>query len=271
MKLNANHSLVASAALVLSLAACSSAPKQVESLDTARAAYSQSSVDENIVELAPTELDAAREALSEADRLWKNDADTPDIEHYANLASQKLQIAQLVADQKLAEQQLGSKKATQQETQLKLAQTRTARAHHAAIAFDKQVSHMQGRSTHRGVVTTLGDELFEANTSALVPAAGYKISTIVNFLTKNPERHAIIEAHTDNQGDADFNLDLSRDRAYAVRSALKERGIDGDRLRALGFGGSAPLYSDSTAESRQANRRVEITFPDTPMHLSSAK
>lgn len=271
MNLNANHSLIASAALVLSLAACSSAPKQIQSLETARAAYSQSSGNENIVELAPTELDAAHEALSEADRLWKNDADTPDVEHYANLASQNLQIAQLVVDQKLAEQQLDSKKAVQQETQLKLAQTRTSRAHQAAIAFDKQVSDMQGRSTHRGIVTTLSDELFEENSGAITPAAGYKISTIVNFLKKNPKRRAIIEAHTDNQGDADFNLDLSRDRAYAVRSALKERGIDGDRLRALGYGGSAPLNSDNTADSRQTNRRVEITFPDTPMHLSSAE
>ncbi len=271
MKLNSNHSLFASAALVLSLAACSSAPKQIESLETARVAYSQSSGNQDIVEHAPTELDAAREALSEADRLWKNDADTPDVEHYANLASQKLQIAQLVADQKVAAQQLDSKKAVQQETQLKLAQTRTSRAHQAAIAFDKQVSDMQGRSTHRGIVTTLGDDLFEQNAAALSPTAGYKISTIVNFLKKNPKRRAIIEAHTDNQGDADFNLDLSRDRAYAVRSALKERGIASDRLRALGYGGSAPLHSDNTAESRQANRRVEITFPDTSLHLSSAE
>ncbi len=269
--LNTHHSLFAAATLVLSLAACSSAPKQVESLETARAAYSQSSSNENIVQLAPTELDAARQALSEADRLWKNDADAPKIEHYANLANQKLQIAQLVVDQKLAEEQLGTKKAEQQETQLSLAQARTTRAHHAAIAFDKQVNDMQGRTTHRGIVTILSDDLFEVNSGALTSASGYKISTIVNFLKKNPKRSAIIEAHTDNQGDPDFNLDLSRDRAYAVRSALKERGIESDRLKALGYGGSAPLNSDNTADSRQANRRVEITFPDTPMYLSSAE
>ncbi len=271
MKLNANHSLFASAALALSLAACSSAPKQIESLETARAAYSQSSENEKLVQHAPTELSAAHDALNEADRLWKNDADRPDIEHYANLVSQKLQIAELVADQKIAEQQLGDKKAQQQETQVKLAQARTTRAHQAAIAFDKQVSDMHGRSTHRGIVTTLSDELFEANSGTLAPAAGYKITTIVNFLKKNPKRRAIIEAHTDNAGDADDNLDLSRERAYSVRAALKERGIDADRLRALGFGGSAPIESNSTAKARQANRRVEITFPNTPMYLSSAK
>jgi len=271
MMLKNNQSLFATAALVLSLAACSSAPKQIESLETARAAYTQSSSNETIVQHAPTELGEAQDALNEADRLWKNDADTPDVEHYANLAKQKLEIAQLVADQKLAAQQLDSKKAQQQQTQVNLAQTRVARAHQAAIAFDKQVADMQGRSTHRGIVTTMGDEMFEENSGTLASSSGYKITTIVNFLKKNPKRRAIIEAHTDNAGDADFNLDLSRERAYAVRSALKDRGIAGDRLRALGFGGSAPVDSDSTAESRRANRRVEITFPDTPMHLSAAE
>lgn len=271
MKIHGLHSLFASAAMVLSLAACSSAPKPVESLESARAAYSQSSSDQNIVRLAPTELDAAREALSEADRLWQNDAETPNVDHYANIASQKLEIAQLVADQKLAEQQLDTKKVEQQEAQLSLRLSRTARAHNVAIAFEKQVSEMEGRSTHRGIVTTMNDALFDQNAGSLASAADYKLRKIAAFLKQNPKRRAIIEGHTDSQGDADFNLDLSRDRAYAVRTALIDRGIDAGRLRAIGFGGAAPLNSNGTAIGRVENRRVELTFPDTPMHLSAAQ
>jgi len=270
MKNNTLASLLASSAIALSLAACSSAPKPVESLETARVAYSQSSSDENLIKHAQPQLDDAQAALSEADRLWQNDAEKANVEHYANLASQKLEIAQLITDQKIAEQELGAKKAEEQETQVALRLRRTERAHSAAIAFDKQVSEMQGRRTHRGIVTTMGNELFDTNEGTLSSAADYKLRKIAKFLKENPKRRAIIEGHTDNTGDMDFNLDLSRDRAYAVKTALIDRGIASERIRAVGFGGAAPIGASDTAEGREANRRVELTFPDTPMHLSAS-
>jgi len=271
MKIKSITKLLASSAVVLSLAACSSAPKPVESLETARVAYSQSSTDANLIKHAQPQLDDAQAALNEADRLWQNDAERANVEHYANLASQKLEIAQLVAEQKIAAQQLDTKKAEEQDAQLTLRLARTERAHNKAIAFDKQVSEMQGRRTHRGIVATMGNELFDANAGSLASTADYKLRKIAEFLKQNPKRRAIIEGHTDNSGDADFNLDLSRDRAYAVKTALVDRGIDSKRIRALGFGGAAPLGASDTTEGRAANHRVELTFPDTPMHLSSSE
>ncbi len=268
MKNNSNYTLIASSLLVLSLAACSSAPKQVESLESARVAVEQSSSDENLIKHAPTELSAAKAALSEAERVWKDDASVPTVEHYANLANQKLEIAQLVADRKLAEEKLANQKAKQEEVQHSLQLRRTERAHQTAIAFNNQVAAMQGRSTHRGIVATLENAMFQPKSAFLTSAADSKIQKIAEFLRENPQRRAVIEGHSDNSGDPDFNLDLSRDRAYALRSALLNRGIHSSRIRALGFGGSVPLNDANTREAAEQNSRVDIIFPDTPMHLS---
>lgn len=67
-----------------------------------------------------------------------------------------------------------------------------------------------------------------------------------------------IEGHTDDQGDASFNADLSRRRAEAVRDALIERGVRADRLAARGFGEAQPIADNATARGRARNRRIEI-------------
>ena len=74
----------------------------------------------------------------------------------------------------------------------------------------------------------------------------------------------VVEGHTDSQGSASSNQDLSQRRAEAVRDYLVSRGIAGDRLTAQGFGPSRPIADNGTAEGRANNRRVEIVIPPTP-------
>ncbi|MEO0713861.1 MAG: OmpA family protein, partial [Pseudomonadota bacterium] len=67
-----------------------------------------------------------------------------------------------------------------------------------------------------------------------------------------------IEGHTDNTGQVATNVELSRERADAVRAALVRRGVDQDRLIAQGFGSSQPVSNNVTPEGRARNRRIEI-------------
>lgn len=67
-----------------------------------------------------------------------------------------------------------------------------------------------------------------------------------------------IEGHTDDVGKAANNTALSLRRAEAVRAALIARGISADRLVAQGFGDSKPVASNTTADGRARNRRIEI-------------
>ena len=68
-----------------------------------------------------------------------------------------------------------------------------------------------------------------------------------------------IVGHTDSDGDAAANLDLSRRRATAVKNALTtEFGIDAARMEADGRGESQPVAGNETPAGKANNRRVEF-------------
>jgi outer membrane protein OmpA-like peptidoglycan-associated protein len=67
-----------------------------------------------------------------------------------------------------------------------------------------------------------------------------------------------IEGHTDDVGDAFANLDLSQRRADAVRAYLIARGVEPDRLLAVGHGESRPVVAGTDEAARGTNRRVEF-------------
>ncbi|MEM9033886.1 MAG: OmpA family protein [Actinomycetota bacterium] len=69
-----------------------------------------------------------------------------------------------------------------------------------------------------------------------------------------------VEGHTDSLGDEAANLELSQARAEAVVAALVERGVDPDRLEAVGFGETQPIADNTTIEGRQQNRRIEFSL-----------
>ena len=73
-----------------------------------------------------------------------------------------------------------------------------------------------------------------------------------------------VAGHTDNAGASDFNMDLSRKRANAVRSALIQRGMDPRRIFAEGHGAARPVADNSTEAGRARNRRIEIRVVPPP-------
>ena len=68
----------------------------------------------------------------------------------------------------------------------------------------------------------------------------------------------IIEGHTDSSGNATANQNLSEARAGAVRRALISRGLAAARLRAVGYGASQPIATNTTPTGRAMNRRIII-------------
>ncbi len=78
------------------------------------------------------------------------------------------------------------------------------------------------------------------------------------FLLENEEFSVRIHGHTDSSGDPGLNKALSLDRARAVRDYLVELGVEFERLRISGWGGSRPIASNATEAGRQKNRRVEL-------------
>ena len=99
----------------------------------------------------------------------------------------------------------------------------------------------------------------------LLPGAQVKLNEVAQALTEqNPESKMIVEGHTDSQGSAASNQDLSQRRAQSVRDYLVSRGIAADRITAQGVGPTRPIADNASAEGRANNRRVEIIIQPTP-------
>ena len=67
-----------------------------------------------------------------------------------------------------------------------------------------------------------------------------------------------VAGHTDNVGQPQANLDLSQQRAQAVKDYLVQQGVAADKLTATGYGMTQPIADNASAEGRQRNRRVQF-------------
>lgn len=112
----------------------------------------------------------------------------------------------------------------------------------------------------RGVVITFnGAQLFPFGNYLLLETAKPKLDLVAEaILTQGEDKRVTIEGHTDNLGSAAINLPLSENRANAVREYLISRGVEAERMTAVGRGGTRPIADNRTAESRAHNRRIEI-------------
>jgi OmpA family len=100
---------------------------------------------------------------------------------------------------------------------------------------------------------------FDFASDRLRPESAPVLAEIAGALTKNADWTLSINGHTDNIGDDQSNLGLSRRRSESVRRALVEQyHIAPARLITAGFGASQPKESNATVEGRGKNRRVEL-------------
>jgi outer membrane protein OmpA-like peptidoglycan-associated protein len=82
-----------------------------------------------------------------------------------------------------------------------------------------------------------------------------KIEEYAKFL-KESDLYSVIEGHTNHYAPAKYNYELSVKRAEKVKNELISLGVEPNKIKALGFGESAPLYSKNDAEGVEKNRRV---------------
>lgn len=99
---------------------------------------------------------------------------------------------------------------------------------------------------------------FETSSAVLTEESKTILSDVAEKLRANPDIKVAVMGHTDNQGTAKANLDLSAKRSISVVRYLMSRGILNLRLQPEAFGESKPRASNATPEGRIANRRVEF-------------
>ncbi len=102
---------------------------------------------------------------------------------------------------------------------------------------------------------------FDFGNATMKPESEPVIREIAALLAKNAGWKLSIEGHTDNIGGDTFNLDLSKQRAAAVKDVLaRQHSGAADRLTASGYGSSQPKESNDTLAGRARNRRVELVL-----------
>lgn len=105
---------------------------------------------------------------------------------------------------------------------------------------------------------------FEYDRAELHPRALKQLEVISALMKADPSKKLRIAGHTDEKGEDDYNIRLSRDRAEAVKKQLAALGVPADQVETTGLGKAQPLSpnkkSDGTddPEGRSHNRRAEI-------------
>ena len=103
--------------------------------------------------------------------------------------------------------------------------------------------------------------LFEFDGVEVPPDSHDSLKMVASFLENNPDTFAVLAGFTDNAGNEEYNLKLSRVRSLNVKNFILEQSrIDSDRVILFWYGNTNPVATNDTAEGRQKNRRVEIAI-----------
>ncbi|MGC9331870.1 MAG: OmpA family protein [Bacteroidales bacterium] len=111
-------------------------------------------------------------------------------------------------------------------------------------------------------IFTLNNVYFDTGKATIRHESSAQLNELKEYLELKPDIRVEIAGHTDNVGSDESNMILSQRRAEAVRNWLVQRGINGNRVDAKGYGETQPIASNNTAKGRQKNRRVEVRILD---------
>lgn len=280
----------------LSSVACGSPPISPE-LRTARDAYAEAAKGP-ASELAPADLDSARQALDRAEQAFKKDHKSDATRDYSYIALRSAEMATtmgLIEQEKRERKELKEKlekleksRANMTKEELEAARAELARKK-AQIAeqqedLNKTAAQLEEerklrveaekkltaaltslkeigdiKEEKRGVVITLsGAVLFASGKHELLPIAKEKLNEVAKALNDQGYKKIIVEGHTDSRGTESNNETLSLKRADAVRAHLVSQGVESGKISATGLGESRPVASNDTPEGRANNRRVEL-------------
>jgi outer membrane protein OmpA-like peptidoglycan-associated protein len=254
-----------------------------QELHNARHAYTQASQGP-AAQLAPAQLDTARQGLERANMAFGSGADEAVVRDLAYIAERQVAIAVSSAALEQANRNIEKYQKEQEnlrrkqeaetltelermkqelETQKRVAATereaRLAAERNANAALESLSEIARVHEESRGIVITLsGSVLFATNEHSLLPIAKETLRQVARALLEQGDSNIVVEGHTDGRGSSQKNHELSLLRAREVRGYLISQGIPTSNIQAAGLGEERPLASNDTPEGRANNRRVEI-------------
>ena len=140
-------------------------------------------------------------------------------------------------------------------------------------SLDRQEAELREQLSSDGItITNTGDRLivslpnditFATDSFEVRPGLRADVSRVAAHLNRYPDMTVRVVGHTDSDGEAAYNIGLSKRRANAVADILQAGGVSYARIVTIGRGEEEPIASNLTAEGKARNRRVEIVMIPT--------
>ncbi|MPR36491.1 OmpA family protein [Salmonirosea aquatica] len=136
------------------------------------------------------------------------------------------------------------------------------------IYMDKQARELEQKVENAKVerigegikVTFDSGLLFGFDSYQISDATRKNLDNMAEVMKDYDETDILIEGHTDNVGEADYNQKLSVNRAESVADYLHQHNVKRNRLVTKGYGESQPVASNADASGQKLNRRVEVVI-----------
>lgn len=136
-------------------------------------------------------------------------------------------------------------------------------------SLDKQEADLRRQMDSNVVITNTGDRLivtlpqdilFATDSTTVQPGLIDDLRALANNVNVYANSTLQVIGHTDSDGDAAYNQQLSEGRARAVSNILLSNGVPAGRVQSFGRGESQPIASNLTPQGKAQNRRVEIVI-----------
>lgn len=118
----------------------------------------------------------------------------------------------------------------------------------------------------------LGNIYYDFDDDAILPEAEKDLDYLFDLMNQYEDMVIELSSHTDSRGRASYNQDLSQRRANSAKQYLVGRGIDPNRIRAVGYGETRIINHclpgvECTEEEHRDNRRTEFTIIEGPTEI----
>ena len=267
----------------LLLVACATTQPANELLNQAESSYETAKMSSGILNTSAREMDRAGDALKTAKIMHEGGKEQGLVDHYATVALKNTEIAQeqlqlkqtqsdiddanekrqrMLADARSSEvdeakrELKNAKEEAKREVMSAREEAKQAKAE--ALQMAAQMDDLKAEQSDRGIVLTLQDIVFGFDSAKLQPGGERTVDRIAEYLNEYPKRQLTVEGFTDSVGSEDYNMELSRKRAEAIRDTLVRQGVESRRINTEGLGESYPVASNDSDAGRQQNRRVEV-------------
>ena len=143
-----------------------------------------------------------------------------------------------------------------------------------AQKIEEEIPGAQVERIDDAIVVTFDENsgvYFDTNKYNINAASQETLNKLIAVFKEYADTNILVVGHTDSVGAEEYNMTLSKNRAYAVTNYLINNGVSSGRLNTNWFGETQPTHDNSTAEGRAKNRRVNVAILPNQKMIDDAK